>query len=1316
MANGFLYVLGGSHLAVQVGKLRTPAARGVYSKLVDLQNQSNALSLVVNGTTSVGTTSLEYRTAPVSGVFSATTVSGPIANGVAVGLAGSNQRYAWFKLTLDDTFATPGVNLPTTNARDVTDVTVSSTSIPLALTPATITLAPLQATTFTASGGSGVGLTWALTTNGSGGSVVNGTYTAGSTGGKTDVVQVTDSLGNTATATVTVTASLQAMPATPSISPRGSIAFSASGGSNTGFTWAAVSTPSGGSITGAGAYTAGSTGSVTDVIKVTDSLGAVAQVNITVTAGLKISPTAPSVAPSGTVAFSASGGSGTGLTWALTQKQSGAATIDGTGSYHAGSGQGTDIVQVTDSLGNSATMSVTVTNSLAITPNAVTVPPRGAQLFKASGGSGSGFTFTFVTNNSGASLAIDGAYAAGPTPAVQDTIRVTDSLSNTALAVVTVGPGLSPKATPASVPPLGAAVLSTTGGSGVGVTFTFITNASGGTITGANYVAGPVGGVVDRVQVVDSLGNSAAFDLAVGASISISPATATVAPRTSQPFTATGGSGLGYTWSLLANNSMGSIGAGTGLYVAGRIGTVVDTVQVTDSLGNVASRQVSVTDAISITPSTPAVPPHGSLLLTASGGTGAGYTWLFLTNRSGATVSANSGLYQAGGTADVIDVVQVVDSIGNTGTVNITVGAPLAIAPLSPTVTPKQTITFAAVGGAGQNRWSLSANGSGGSIDTSTGVYVAGAVGNTSDTVTLTDMLNNVATTVVTVTGALSLTPVTASVAPLAAQQFTAVGGSDAGYTFSVTTNRSGGSIDSTGAYRAGAVPNVSDTITVSDGLATATAVVSVGDGVTITPGTATVNVTQKQAFTASGGSGQGYQWVLSTNGSGGSIDASSGSYQAGSAGNTTDEVTVTDSLGNVGTARITVVGTGGQSTIPPSERNPINGFSCGCQSGNGGAFTALLGLVFLLRTRRRSSLLLAASVAVTLLSSSVSFAAEAKKKGKAPAASKKPVEPAPPPAPAPAPPPVIEPPPAPVRPAVPAKPSMAVLEVEVSTTELKLDARAFTDIVVTAIEATTAFKVISSEDIKTVLGVERQRQLMGCSDDTACTAELANALGSEFLFTGNVGRVGDTFVVTAKMLYAPRSMVVGRASVQTKSANALLESMWRAATETLDAYGASLPPVQAAEWAARPKPKPPATVVAAEPSTSLFGAVVSGVFGYQPLSVVGKRGSIGGQVDFSWRKERFEVLLGVVVAASPGGRVTGLFALVDSRFRLDVGLQVALFPGLGPTFGGGPTVGAEFAITPHWFVQARGAFEAYPTQGTVILAVLGGAGVAARF
>ena len=238
----------------------------------------------------------------------------------------------------------------------------------LAIAPSSVTVAPGTSQTFTASGGSGTGYTWDLATNNSGGAITAaGAYTAGATGGVTDVVRVTDSASHTATATVTVsmaTAALAVSPSPVTVAVGASQTFTASGGSGTGYTWDLPTNNSGGVITAAGVYTAGTTGGVTDVVRVTDSALHTATATVTVsmvTAALAVSPSPVTVAAGASQTFTASGGSGTGYTWDLPTNNSGGA-ITAAGVYTAGTTGGVaDMVRLTDSASHTATATVTVT-------------------------------------------------------------------------------------------------------------------------------------------------------------------------------------------------------------------------------------------------------------------------------------------------------------------------------------------------------------------------------------------------------------------------------------------------------------------------------------------------------------------------------------------------------------------------------------------------------------------------------------------------------------------------------------------------------------------------------------------------------------------------------------------------------------------------------------------------------------------------------------------------------------------------------------------------------------------------------------------
>jgi hypothetical protein len=75
--------------------------------------------------------------------------------------------------------------------------------------------------------------------------------------------------------------------------------------------------------------------------------------------------------------------------------------------------------------------------------------------------------------------------------------------------------------------------------------------------------------------------------------ILVSPAQVSLAPGANQAFTAKGGSGLGYVWSFVHNESGGTLTA-SGDYQAGPVGGVTDVLQVVDSFANSSTATVNV--------------------------------------------------------------------------------------------------------------------------------------------------------------------------------------------------------------------------------------------------------------------------------------------------------------------------------------------------------------------------------------------------------------------------------------------------------------------------------------------------------------------------------------------------------------------------------------------------------------------------------------------------------------------------------------------------------------------------------------------------
>jgi len=74
----------------------------------------------------------------------------------------------------------------------------------------------------------------------------------------------------------------------------------------------------------------------------------------------------------------------------------------------------------------------------------------------------------------------------------------------------------------------------------------------------------------------------------------------------------------------------------------------------------------------------------------------------------------------------------------------------------------------------------------------------------------------------------------------------------------------------------------------------------------------------------------------------------------------------------------------------------------------------------------------------------------------------------------------------------------------------------------------------IGSGDIRAMLGLERERQLLGCSDGS-CLAEIGGALGVTYLVSTEGTQVGSTWVVTMALIEVGKSKVVKRVTLPTE-------------------------------------------------------------------------------------------------------------------------------------------------------------------------------------
>ena len=692
------------------------------------------------------------------------------------------------------------VTVIATSVADATKSATVSLTVPAAPSVTTSSLAAAtvgSAYSVTLAGSGGISpYTWSLTSGTlpasmtlSAAGVLSGTPMATDAGTLNLTFKLTDS-GTTTALTATKALSLTINPA-PAIAFASSslaaatyhAAYSANvaatgGAGSLTYTLASGPLPTGLSLSPAGVISGTPTvvGTFPITVKAADAFGDVATQSYSLKVSYPAVVVTAATLPVGYVGsnytsttLAATGGSGTGYTWAVSSGSSlpGGLSLSSSGVISGKpttAGTTSFSVTVTDSASNTGTGTFSITVNAAVSITTATTLPVGyagssySQALAATGGSGSGYTWSVTSGSNlpgGLTLSSNGVLSGKPTTAgtTSFSITVTDSVSNTASATfsLTVNAGVS--ITTASTLPAGyqgtaypGATMAATGGTGTGYSWTWAA-ASGSTLpAGLNLSsAGAISGTPTAsgtfnivITATDSASNTASgtFSLTVEPALAISTTTlpsGTVAVPYSQTLTATGGTGTGYTWSVnsAGSTSLAAIGlslSSTGV-VAGNTpsaGSATFIATVTDSASHTTSATLTVTVYAALTVTTTTLPAGYtgtaySQTLVAAGGTGTSYTWsvtagassLAAVNLAVSSTGVISGTPGSTGTASF--TVQVKDSGNNIATASLTivVYAPLTLPLTNPSSLPSGTVnqsyigSINASGGVGPYTWAI---------------------------------------------------------------------------------------------------------------------------------------------------------------------------------------------------------------------------------------------------------------------------------------------------------------------------------------------------------------------------------------------------------------------------------------------------------------------------------------------------------------------------------------------------------------------------------------------------------------------------------
>ncbi len=146
-----------------------------------------------------------------------------------------------------------------------------------------------------------------------------------------------------------------------------------------------------------------------------------------------------------------------------------------------------------------------------------------------------------------------------------------------------------------------------------------------------------------------------------------------------------------------------------------------------------------------------------------------------------------------------------------------------------------------------------------------------------------------------------------------------------------------------------------------------------------------------------------------------------------------------------------------------------------------------------------------------------------------------------------------------------PARPRLAVLGARAEPGVSQGTANLLSELLSTDLAHSGRYEVLTSADVATLVGIERQKQLLSCGE-TNCAVELAQALGATLLLDASVGTVGNLRVLAIRLYDANKSKVLSRESVTVENESALVAAAHGALGRVLASQGAPLVPEVAAK------------------------------------------------------------------------------------------------------------------------------------------------------
>lgn len=225
--------------------------------------------------------------------------------------------------------------------------------------------------------------------------------------------------------------------------------------------------------------------------------------------------------------------------------------------------------------------------------------------------------------------------------------------------------------------------------------------------------------------------------------------------------------------------------------------------------------------------------------------------------------------------------------------------------------------------------------------------------------------------------------------------------------------------------------------------------------------------------------------------------------------------------------------------------------------------------------------------------------------------------------------------------------------------------------------------RVTTQKEISSLLGLERQRQMLGCSEQAqSCLAELAGALGVDGVVLGTVAKVGSGFAVTLKIISAQDGRVLVSASDRFKNDKRVVDWLGRVAPPFAAKLGLELRAVPASDKQ---------LAIAREPQTvrddedEVRPAATPSAYAWIPFASAGVLAVAGGGSYGLAKMKESDLRQGIGATSYPelNSQLGTMNTMQTAAVGLGVAALVAGAVGGGLVLFGGSTPAASASLAP---------------------------------